>query len=377
MHVLITMTYGNSFVTWEDAGILDRELALYMRHVESGVEISFLSYGGSLDQTLMARFPTIKVLTNRWRLPMSIYAVLVPILFRSTLKRVDIIKSNQMYGSHVANWCNWIYKKKFVLRQGHDFVEHFKKEKHRHVFYRWLSHLYERFQFRQADAAVFTSDKMLEDAKIRYAKPPETSLIIPNYIDSGAWDPGYDCATTRDRLRVAYFGRFTAQKNLEALIEAISQLPVDLVLIGEGDTREKLEKLTKSIHASCEFVERVPQKRLVAILNRCNLFALPSHYEGNPKSLIEAMAFGIPVLVADSPGIRELVIPGVDAIVVEPTVTGIRDGLRIFINMSAAERRQLGRYSRESVLREYSVDRIACLERDLFRRLLENPNEFH
>ena len=55
----------------------------------------------------------------------------------------------------------------------------------------------------------------------------------------------------------------------------------------------------------------------------------------------------------------------------------IRDGLRIFINMSAAERRQLGRYSRESVLREYSVDRIACLERDLFRRLLENPNEFH
>jgi glycosyltransferase involved in cell wall biosynthesis len=89
------------------------------------------------------------------------------------------------------------------------------------------------------------------------------------------------------------------------------------------------------------------------------------------------MAFGIPVLVADSPGIRELVIPGVDAIVVEPTVTGIRDGLRIFINMSAAERRQLGRYSRESVLREYSVDRIACLERDLFRRLLENPNEFH
>ena len=47
---------------------------------------------------------------------------------------------------------------------------------------------------------------------------------------------------------------------------------------------------------------------LPTLLNRSAVFVLPSHYECNPKALVEAMACGVPVVGARVPGIREILV---------------------------------------------------------------------
>ena len=56
----------------------------------------------------------------------------------------------------------------------------------------------------------------------------------------------------------------------------------------------------------CDFVEALPQK-LRAVVAEADFFALVSKYEGHPKSLIEALFYGLPVIVSDSPGVSSVV----------------------------------------------------------------------
>jgi len=112
-----------------------------------------------------------------------------------------------------------------------------------------------------------------------------------------------------ERGRVAFVGRLEAQKNVEALVDAVAGLPnVTLMMIGDGPLRVALEERAVCNSARIEFVGRVPHAELPALLNRAEVFVLPSHYEGNPKALVEAMACGIPAIGAATTGIREVLV---------------------------------------------------------------------
>jgi glycosyltransferase involved in cell wall biosynthesis len=77
--------------------------------------------------------------------------------------------------------------------------------------------------------------------------------------------------------------------------------------VGDGPLRSALQAAAIQLGAPVTFLGTRPQADLPALLNQAAVFVLPSHYEGNPKALVEAMACGIPVVGARSPGIREIV----------------------------------------------------------------------
>ena len=110
---------------------------------------------------------------------------------------------------------------------------------------------------------------------------------------------------------MCFVGRLDTQKNLESLLDALRGLPdVRLTVVGEGPLRSALEARARAHGVHAEFIGRVAHSDLPTVLNRSEVFVLPSHYEGNPKALVEAMACGLPVIGARSPGIKEIVIHG-------------------------------------------------------------------
>lgn len=114
---------------------------------------------------------------------------------------------------------------------------------------------------------------------------------------------------------VLFVGTFEPRKNLPGLLQAIARLRArapdtpPLVLVGHrGWLSDSLTaqvddlRLTDHVHV----IEGLPAQDLPAIYNGASLLALPSHYEGFGFPVLEAMACGVPAVIADRASLPEL-----------------------------------------------------------------------
>jgi N-acetylgalactosamine-N,N'-diacetylbacillosaminyl-diphospho-undecaprenol 4-alpha-N-acetylgalactosaminyltransferase len=96
-------------------------------------------------------------------------------------------------------------------------------------------------------------------------------------------------------------GRLVPNKNFAVLLDAYTkaQLPVRLVILGEGPERSALEARAHALGIA----DRVDMPGFIenpyALLARAELFAMPSNAEGFPNGLVEAMACGLPVVATN------------------------------------------------------------------------------
>lgn len=114
------------------------------------------------------------------------------------------------------------------------------------------------------------------------------------------------------RPRVGIVGRLTEQKGhadlLAAMVAVRRHHPAQLIVVGEGPLRNELESQVHRLGLR-EAVHFLGFRQDVsAILSYLDVFVLPSHWEGFPTVLLEAMANGVPVIATDVSGSRELVI---------------------------------------------------------------------
>lgn len=116
-------------------------------------------------------------------------------------------------------------------------------------------------------------------------------------------------------------GRLDAQKAHADLIRAMAPLfgsnrDVHLLIAGDGPERHRLDELLADTGADRHVRLLGRRSDVPSLLAAADLFAFPSHYEGLPFALIEAMAAGLPLVTAGFPGVEEVVRDGVDGTVV-------------------------------------------------------------
>ena len=110
-------------------------------------------------------------------------------------------------------------------------------------------------------------------------------------------------------------GRLTRQKDFATLIRAFARvrqgLPARLIVLGEGEDRDDLEALCRSLGVAADVDLPGFVANPYAILARARLFVLSSRWEGLPGALIEALACGARVVATDCPsGPREILDDG-------------------------------------------------------------------
>lgn len=112
-----------------------------------------------------------------------------------------------------------------------------------------------------------------------------------------------------ERIVVSMVAGFRKQKDHATLLRAMALLPagVELWLAGEGETMAEMQALAQELGVMdrVKFLGRCED--IPAILKQSDIAVLSSHYEGQPMSLIEAMAAGLPVVASDVAGIHETV----------------------------------------------------------------------
>jgi glycosyltransferase involved in cell wall biosynthesis len=207
--------------------------------------------------------------------------------------------------------------------------------------------------------------------------PPEKVVTIYKGHDL-AWyrDQPVDRAALgvpADAFAVCCVANWRPRKGVEVLIRAFALLPKDagIHLVLAGDMRGPgMERLI----AAHPYRERIHvlgvRQDAPALTAACDVAVLPAlRREGLPKTVIEAMAYGVPTIVTDVGGSAELVENEVNGLVVVP---GDREALAAAILRLARNpelARELGRRGRERIGSEFSnratIVRTAALYREL------------
>ena len=161
---------------------------------------------------------------------------------------------------------------------------------------------------------------------------------------------------------VAFVGRIEQAKGVFDLIEAVNEVretipTVRLEFAGDGDIEGALRHVAiRGIRANVHFSGWLSPRRREELLARATVFVLPSHAEGLPMSLLEAMAAGCPVIASNVGGIPDLVTNEVNGLLVPP---GDRDALalalhRLLVDRELADR--LGHEARATVRRRFTTE---------------------
>ncbi|MGC9329653.1 MAG: glycosyltransferase, partial [Candidatus Hinthialibacter sp.] len=207
--------------------------------------------------------------------------------------------------------------------------------------------------------------------------PPLQASVIPNGIDTEMYQPVE--REENPELNLAAVARLIPRKGIDLLIEACAELdrngaPYQCHIVGDGPEEDRLKRRARrlGIAGRVHFHGRMEKQDLADFLPRCDIFVLPSYAEGMSNAALEAMACGLPLLLTDTGGSREL-IDGNGFIIPPGDAHALAERLRLWIEEPGVVR-TMGNRSRMCA-HAFSWAAIAARHRELYYQLIEGRRE--
>ena len=221
---------------------------------------------------------------------------------------------------------------------------------------------------RGAHEVLSVSREDLRDLQKRWLVPDGSGVHVPNAVDCARFESAPGRAEARRRLGlpdgtfvVGTVSRLVRQKGVDVLIDAVAQVPdARLVIVGDGELREVLEARAAPLMDRVVFLGArgdVPE-----LLPAFDAFVLSSRWEGEPISLLEAMAVGLPCVATGTAGALEIIDSGVTGLVCDiDSVMGLATCLRE-LRADPKLRQRIGLAGQEAV----SMRSYACSAQRIF-----------
>ncbi len=364
--LVLFFTAGMSLKKWSEGGMLSREVRIYNELAKRFDKIYFLTYGGE-EESEYKNFlaPNIEILHNTRRRKLFIYSFLAPFIHRKVMKNADIYKTNQLLGSWTAVIAKILFRKKLIVRHGYQYSSTLKKKGKNLLSF--VASILEFFAYKQADKIIVTSHSIKNFIIERDKIKQEKIAVIPNYVDTETFKP---LEIEKHDGMIIFVGRLDTEKNLFSLIDAVKGLNVKLVLIGKGPLEDMLKKKVKEEKiTNVVFRGVIPNEKLPMELNKSEIFIQPSFYEGNPKTLLEAMACGLPVIGTKVIGIKEVITHGETGYLCETSAESIREAITTVMAHDEL-RNRIGYNARKTILETYALEIIVKSELKLLEELV-------
>jgi glycosyltransferase involved in cell wall biosynthesis len=171
-----------------------------------------------------------------------------------------------------------------------------------------------------------------------------------------------------ERLVVVIVSRLVRHKGHPELLAAMRDGAAELWVIGErlaSDHGDDLEPVFAAAGLGDRLRRLGYREDIPALLAAADIFALPSHFEGLPMSVIEAMLTGLPVVATDIRGPREQVIDGETGLLVPPARVAPLAAALARLEGDPKLRRRLGAAGRARALALYDEGRVVARTLDL------------
>jgi glycosyltransferase involved in cell wall biosynthesis len=229
----------------------------------------------------------------------------------------------------------------------------------------------------RVDRYIAVSEDMARKLRATPLFPARKVEIIRNAVDVRRFRQQSGGALRRElrgvpaRPIVLALARLDAQKGLFDLLEAAVLVPdANFVIAGDGQERKRLEDTARTLAVDGRVLFLGHREDVPELLAACDLFVLPSLYEGFPLSVLEAMAAGRPVVATAIGGTEEAVINGETGLLVPPhDPAALAAAIRSLLSDPPLGRR-LGLAGRERALREFSAEKMVREVTELYERIL-------
>ena len=209
----------------------------------------------------------------------------------------------------------------------------------------------------------------------REISPGSEVVVLPNGVQVPEIVPN---RKGRAFSTILFLGRMGARKGVPELIQAARRVlalnpGTRFVLAGDGD----VENLRNEIAADAvlapgvEVLGWVSSTKVPTLLQNADVLVLPSHAEGMPMAILEAMAWALPVVATPVGGIPELVREGVSGRIVPVSNPGLlADAITRLVN-SEDLRLSLGLTARKRIRDEYSAEAMVRKLRLIYEQLAQ------
>ena len=216
----------------------------------------------------------------------------------------------------------------------------------------------------------------------------EKIAVRHNSIAAPAPAPAAEVAALRDRLGVGSgervilaVGRLSHEKGHVDLINALAELrrsdpalDFRLVLVGEGPERRRVEEAARAAGLESRVVLAGQAAAVRPYYQLADVLALPSHSEGSPNVLLEAMAAGLPVAATAVGGVPEIATDEVTALLVPARDPAAMAGALRRLLTDAPLASGLAARARDHVLAHFSPDAFVRSLIEIYRELAPRPS---
>ena len=197
--------------------------------------------------------------------------------------------------------------------------------------------------------ARFTAEKIIE-----FGIPRSKVCLAPNFVNAKAFTPRYQPG---DYL--LYLGRLSPEKGVATLVRAMKGAPsIPVKIAGRGPLADKIQKMVREESLdNIQLVGHLSGSRLVETVQNCMAIVMPSVcYENCPLSVIEAFAYGKPVIGARIGGLGDMVTDGETGFQFDAgDAAGLREVLAKAV-ANPAKLREMGRRARQVAETTYDAE---------------------
>ena len=282
------------------------------------------------------------------------------VFFKNLFKKYDLIHGQANLGG-LPTWLLGFFKKSKTIFTVHGSGLLVWDEMAK-GFGQKINYLVERFLQTQ----IRYDKEISVDSKFCKFKNKNNPIVIPNGVDVEKFDE-IKVQKEKKYFKILFVGRLHPQKGLKYLIEAIKgikdkiKIPFKVVIIGSGQLDQKLKTIVKKYHLEdyFEFKGKVFGEDLIKEYKSSHLFVLPSVFEGQPLTLLEAWAAKLPVIVTDVGGNKDFVENGKNGWIINSKNSEVLADILIkTIKLDNDKLEKIGKKGYELVKTKYCWDNI-------------------
>jgi glycosyltransferase involved in cell wall biosynthesis len=225
--------------------------------------------------------------------------------------------------------------------------------------------------------SVIVFSQIQRELLARLGVPEANIAVIPNGVDAVKYSPGSSQLKAEfkaERLFI-YQGRIAAEKNVEALLRAWRQAPMDpgskLLIVGDGPLKSSLESFYGEEYNIFWLGFIADEARRIEILRGADVFILPSLVEGLSLSLLEAMSSGLACLATDVGADGEVLEKGAGVVLsTKSTRSQLRTLLPLFQDHPELTT-VLGQKARQRILEKYTLNDNVSQLVELYKQITD------